>query len=154
MAGRGRPRSVPAGFRIAAPSGSAYAGYGADAKAQFKEILAGFTEFVRELEEEVTPEAMQKALKPTFALSQKYVPYDTGELHSSGYLRKTRGGRGSVRVEMGYGRNGLAPYAAFVHERTDIVHKEPTRAKFLQAALDEDYYNILNRIVAHMKGYF
>jgi hypothetical protein len=96
---------------------------------------------------------MVDALRPTFELSQKYVPVDTGELKASGYLRSGSQGKRKL-AEMGYGRGGQAPYATFVHERTDIAHKAPTSAKFLQRALDEDYYAILPRIAAGMKGYF
>lgn len=148
-----RPRKVPASFSLPAVTNVAHTSLGQSAKAGFANVLADFNEFVNDLEDKVTPEVMIEALKPTFQLSQTYVPYDTGELHESGYLEIVR--RGGRRVaEMGYGKGGGASYAAYVHERVDIAHKSPTRSKFLQAALDEDYFNILNRIAAGMRKYF
>lgn len=148
-----RPRKVPASFRLPAVPSAQHTSMGVNAKAGFAEVLAGFDEFIQDLEERVTPEVMVEALKPTFQLSQTYVPVDSGELHNSGYLEIVR--RSGRRVaEMGYGKGGSAPYAAYVHERTDLAHKSPTRSKFLQAALDEDYYNVLTRIVAGLRKYF
>lgn len=148
-----RPRKVPASFSLPAVTNTRHTSLGQDAKASFASILADFNEFVNELEDKVTPEVMVEALKPTYELSQVYVPYDSGELHNSGYLEIVRRGGRKV-AEMGYGKGGSAPYAAYVHERTDLAHKSPTRSKFLQAALDEDYFNIIGRIAAGMRKYF
>lgn len=116
----------------------------------FGEIVEGFNEFCDNLEQKVLPEAMYDALEPTFDLSQVYVPKDTGELAESGFLDITRKGKGGAQVEIGYGRGG-APYAVYVHEMVNISHEAPTRSKYLEAALDEDYYEILKRIVRYTK---
>ena len=91
------------------------------------------------------PGIMLDVLEPTFDLSQKYVPVDTGKLKGSGYLEITQF-RGKPRVELGYGRGGSPGYAAIVHERTDLRHKEPWRAKFLEAAMVETLPQMLNRL--------
>lgn len=114
------------------------------AKGGFSEIIDALAEFCSEMENDIIPDVMYDALEPTFELSQKYVPVDTGELKDSGYLDITKRGKNPV-VEIGYGRDG-APYAVYVHEMPHY-HKPPTRFKYLQGALDEDYNQILNRIV-------
>ena len=55
------------------------------------------------------------------ALLQEYTPVDTGELLSSLYRRHN---------VIGFS----APYAVYVHEQIDNLHKPPTRAKFLEDA--------------------
>lgn len=115
------------------------------AKGGFQEIIAAFHEFCAEMEDGILPEVMYDALEPTFELSQVRVPVDTGELKDSGYLDITHRGKNPV-VEIGYGRGG-APYAIYVHEMPHY-HKPPTTYKYLQGPLDEDYIQILNRIIA------
>jgi len=90
----------------------------------------------------VTPEIIRSALEPTFDLSQQYVPVEFGTLRDSGFLEITKDGT----VVMGYGKGGVPDYAPFVHERMDQEHQPPTRSKFLQAALDEDFTNVVQRI--------
>lgn len=100
--------------------------------------------------ERMTPEILYEALRPTFDKSQRYCPKDTGDLRRSGYLEVKQTARGGM-VEIGYGRGGQPFYAVYVHERTDISHKSPTRAKFLQSALEEDEPEIQKRIVQGYK---
>ncbi len=114
-------------------------------KAQFDQIIANYQQVVNGLVN-LTPDILMDALEPTFELSQKYVPVKTGELKASGHLEQDQIGT-VTRVLLGYGRHGVPPYAALVHERVDIQHAEPTRAKFLSSALEEDGPNIQRRIV-------
>jgi len=102
---------------------------------QMKSVIKNMEAFIAHIEG-VTPEILEHALIPAFVLSQKYVPERTGKLKKSGYLRK-RTFRGNPQVEIGYGLGGRPHYAALVHERLDFYHKPPTRAKFLEAALNE-----------------
>lgn len=95
-------------------------------------------------------EVLYDALEPTYEKTQERVPVDTGDLKDSGYLEK-RTSRGSVQVEIGYGRGGEPPYAVFVHEKTDIKHASPTSAKFLQGPLEEDSDAIQERILQGLK---
>lgn len=92
-----------------------------------------------------SPDILLDALEPTFELSQYYCPVDTGALKGSGYLEVTEF-RSNPRVEMGYAKNNDPPYAVVVHENLEWRHKWPTRAKFLQAAVDEDMEDIKARV--------
>lgn len=115
-------------------------------------IIDRYKKLVRGLED-VTPEIMLAALEPTFEKSQEYCPKDTGKLVESGYLQITQF-RGKPRVEIGYGLGGDPAYAAAVHENLEWRHKAPTRAKWLQVALEEDAGEIQNRVAAAYKGIF
>lgn len=95
------------------------------------------------------PEDLRAALEPTFELTQERVPVKTGELKSSGYL-ETEAFRNSVRVEMGYGKGGNPDYAVAVHE-LPYAHAEPTSNKYVQNPVDEDYYNIIQRVTDRLK---
>lgn len=105
-----------------------------------KDLISCLTQF-----ENATPEIMYDALKPTFEKSQRYTPYKTGDLRSSGYLEITEW-RGSPQVEMGYGKGGHPDYTVYVHEMIEIPHQAPTRAKFLESAVNEDMGDIADRI--------
>lgn len=96
------------------------------------------------------PEVMEQSLEPTFAKSQNYCPVDTGKLLDSGNLY-VDSFKERPRVTISYGGGGTVHYAALVHEFTHLHHKPPTRSKFLQAALEEDYDNILPRIQRALK---
>lgn len=97
-----------------------------------------------------TPQVLLNALGPTFELSQEYCPKDTGNLVESGYLEVTVS-RGAPRVEMGYGKGGKPKYAVRVHENLEWRHKRPTRAKWLQAALEEDSGELPRRLEVEYK---
>lgn len=114
-----------------------------------KQVLMELNRFVDHVDDQ-SVEVLREALEPTFEKSQEYCPEDTGDLKRSGYL-ETRTFRGQAAVEIGYGKGGFPHYAALVHERTDFFHAPPTRAKFLQAALEEDAGNIQARIVSGFK---
>lgn len=101
--------------------------------------------YILEQTEGATPDIMWEALHPTFEKSQEYCPKDTHALVDSGYLEVVQF-RGNPKVEMGYGKGGLPDYAAYVHEMVEIPHKAPTRAKFLESAINEDMFDIIERI--------
>jgi hypothetical protein len=92
----------------------------------------------------VTPEILEEALRPTFAKSQERCPVRDGNLKASGYL-ETRATAKGAEAEIGYGRGGIPDYAIFVHEMP-MYHEPPTQDKFLQSAIDEDYFDIINRV--------
>jgi len=55
--------------------------------------------------------------------SQRLVPVLSGLLRSTGAVRpEDLSPIGGSTVTLSYGGNGLAPYAAVVHERTDVHH--------------------------------
>jgi len=118
-----------------------------DIRSQFAVIEKNFKSFLTEVED-LSVDATIEALEPTFQLSQVYVPVKTGKLKASGYLRKVGIGK-NARAAIGYGLHNSPHYALIVHERTDIPHRDPTQAKFLERAIDEDSQNILPR-VAHI----
>lgn len=121
----------------------------ASVRTQFKQISDNYEKIVNGLKG-VSVEVLLDALRPTYELSQKYVPVDTGDLKESGFLERDKGSK-YPRVVMGYGRGGIPNYAALVHERMDLQHMAPTKAKYLLSALEEDAPNIQNRIVADYK---
>lgn len=95
---------------------------------------------------DVTPEVIMDVLDPTFKKSLTYTPVLTGELLASAYLM-TRIRQNKVEGEIGFGKGGNPHYAVYVHEMTDIMHKAPTRSKFLQAAISEDLGKFPSRLL-------
>lgn len=130
--------------RTTKPLYASQSNYVALVNAQMKAVQDDI-EYILQQFEDVTPEIAYEALKPTFEKSQVYVPKDTMELHDSGYL-EVLSFRGNPRVEMGYAKGGKPGYAMYVHEITSYAHKSPTRAKFLQSAVDEDIGSIIDRV--------
>lgn len=110
--------------------------------------MAGIIRNYRDLIDHVeqgTPAVLLEAMEPTFEKSKDYCPKDTGDLVNSGYMKvsKYRG----PRVEIGYGKGGDPEYAVAVHENLEWRHKAPTRAKWLQVALEEDSDRLQSRII-------
>ena len=102
-------------------------------------------QYIMDQFEDVTPDITIEALRPIFDKSQEYCPHRTGELRNSGFLESV-GFRGEPRVEMGYAKGGIPRYAVLVHEQVEVQHKAPTRSKFLEAAINEDYGEIIDRV--------
>jgi hypothetical protein len=107
------------------------------------EIVGGLNEFVAHVKD-YTPDVLLEALEPTLGKSLEQVPVDTGDLAASAYL-ETESSYGRVAVFLGYAKNNNPDYAVHVHEMP-IPHNPPTKNKFLQDPLDEDYYAILSAI--------
>lgn len=122
--------------------------YLSNIRKQMKAITDNYEKFVNELGD-IGAEILLEALEPTFDLSQKYVPRDTGTLAESGFLEKDPNSK-FPRVVLGYGKGGAPHYAILVHEVLHFKHAAPTKAKFLLSALEEDAGNIQKRIV---RGY-
>lgn len=96
------------------------------------------------------PTVLKRALTPTFNLSQVFVPVRTGALKRSGFLEITGRGK-TASVQMGYGRRGVPPYALIVHEEFGFRHKPPTRAKFLEEAVNVTQQNVIGFLALHYK---
>lgn len=127
--------------RVVSP---AEASYIRSINAEMRQIVRNMTTVVKSFDK-VTPEILENALTPTFNLSQRLVPMATGRLKRSGYLES--GVRNGISwVEIGYGKGGNPPYTVFVHEKQEIRHAPPTRAKFMQAALQETQNIIMRRV--------
>lgn len=113
------------------------------ARADMEEIIRKYERLIRALEN-VTPTALQNALEPVFAKAMEYAPRDTGALRQSGRLSVT-GTKGAVEGEITFG-DSRAWYASLVHEYVWLNHTPPTRAKFLQAALEEEIDSFLTSL--------
>lgn len=118
-----------------------------DARAAFASIANQINKTINALEGPVTQQAIAAALGPTFELSQLYCPIDSGAMKESGYLVVEQTGNG-VTGEIGYAAGNDPPYTIYVHERTDLHHVQPTRAKWLEAAMNQDADNWLPRLAA------
>lgn len=105
------------------------------------DINARYVAIIRQLRS-VTGEALRQALEPVFEKSHVYVPVDKGNLKASGRVVISESNAGRISGYIIYG-DASARYAPIVHERTDLQHKSPTRAKFLQFAMEEEFDNLL-----------
>lgn len=122
---------------------------GRELKDAFDELASHFRDYINDLENAL-PVDMANALEPTMELSLTYCPVAEGDLKASAYLAVEKY-RGGARVEMGYGKGGHPDYAIYVHEMP-YQHEAPTRDKFLEVAVDEDYFNIVQRITWNLKA--
>lgn len=147
MVARFVPRIGRAAVRSSVSTPTANATFAA--RRAMQDVIKEYTRWVQHVED-VTPEILVEALEPAFKLSQIYCPQDTGKLKKSGYLESTTF-RGIPTVEIGYGKGGDPDYAAVVHENMEYRHKAPTKAKFLQAALEEQDGDIKERILSRLK---
>lgn len=137
--------------RVGSAMSPSQAGYVQSVNQSWRKIERQIVDIFQQFED-VSDDICMEALRPTFEKSQEYCPIASGRLRRSGYIEKTSL-RGKPRVEIGYGRAGEPPYTVFVHERVDMRHKPPTRAKFLQAAVLEDLEAIFGRLVIGYRGF-
>lgn len=105
------------------------------ARASMKAVVDKYAKLVKHLQT-VTPDVLWNALEPVFQKSQDYVPVRTGELKFSGDMR-VEGVGDTLEGSITYG-NPTAWYAALVHEYVWLNHQPPTRAKYLQSAMEEE----------------
>lgn len=93
--------------------------------------------------------------------SQQEVPIDTGALLTSGQVNLPQPGLGSISVELGYGYGdavnpktgeAVTGYAIYVHERTELRHKSPRKAKFLEDPAKAAEAGFAERIGAVIKA--
>lgn len=108
-----------------------------------KDILGNLESFIQELGD-VMPEILVEALEPTLGQSLEECPVEDGDLRASAYLEAEKY-YGGARAVIGYGRGGAPSYAIYVHEMP-YHHEAPTKYKFLQDPLDENYFSILQSI--------
>lgn len=131
--------------------GNTFAGrHASNARAEMAAVVGELRRRLNAIKD-ATPEALESALTPTFAKALVYTPVLTGELKASGYMELRNGPRGP-EIEIGFGKGGKPGYAAYVHEMVNIPHKAPTRAKFLQSAVEEDIDDIPRRIAAFLRS--
>lgn len=147
---------------------------------QFDKLVKYFDFMIPEFNQYIAI-CLMNALIPTFELSQTYCPTASGRLKGSGYLETVRaianqaplgeqidqGAMGNpdfdmpsakfdetIKVVMGYAKNNEPMYAGWVHENLEWKHKPPTKAKFLQSAIEEDLFNIQDRFQKNMGDFF
>jgi hypothetical protein len=100
-----------------------------------------------------TPDALMYACLPVFEKSQTYCPVKSGRLKRSGYIMKVAAsGRAQAKVEIGYARGGSPHYGVYVHENLMARHSDPTRSKFLQAAVEEERGHIVERVAEYLRN--
>jgi hypothetical protein len=119
------------------------------ASKDMRDIVGDFLDFCGHITN-MSPEILVEALQPTFEKSLYYCPVDTGEMRDSGYLGITTRGK-NAGAEIGYGKNGSPDYTPIVHESLEVAHASPTKAKWLQGAMEEDYFSLLQRVAAGSK---
>lgn len=107
------------------------------------EVLNNYRQVINAIDG-ASAEIVEEVLAPTFEKSQVYCPVKSGVLKDSGYIEARQLSRGA-ECEIGYGRGGHPDYAIFVHEMP-FHHEEPTRDKFLEAAVNEDYSTFATRL--------
>lgn len=117
-------------------------------------IVGRFQRFAAAVLDSV-PGITKEALEPAFEKSKVYCPKKTHDLVNSGYLKvrgRLRAGVGGPQtiVEMGYAKGGFPYYALIVHEVMSYYHKPPTRAKWLQVAMQEEASTVLPAIAARL----
>lgn len=117
-----------------------------DTRESMSRILSNYAQLIRNVRN-VLPDVLEEALRSTFNKSLMYCPVDTGLLVKSGRLISGRGSNGRAFARISYGNEGAIHYASIVHERTDLHHDAPTRAKYLQSAMEEDLGEFKSRLI-------
>jgi hypothetical protein len=100
--------------------------------------------------EGITGDVLWEACEPIFDKALEYVPYDTGKLHDSGFYELTETASGP-RLTIGFAAQSNPPYAVLVHENMEFFHEPPTRAKFLQSAIEEEGPKVASNIQRMLK---
>lgn len=122
-------------IKIRMGSRSAHKYNAADLNRQLNRLVQNFQGLAAHMGDQ-SPEILREALEPTFEKSKVYCPKDTLKLVNSGYLEVQQTSSGA-QAALGYARGGSPFYAVYVHE-IPRYHKEPTKWKWLQFALQED----------------
>lgn len=118
--------------------------HAANLQASLADVLGNLKKWISHVKGQ-TPQIVKEALEPTLELAEYYCPKDTEALVNSSYL-VARTFRGNAQAEIGFAKGGDPDYAIYVHERTDLEHQSPTRSKFLQHAVEEDFDLIGERV--------
>lgn len=108
-----------------------------EARNSMAAVIDQYSRMIKSLKT-VTPDALENAMMPAFEKSQEYVPFKTGALKASGKLSVTRSDPPEAEITYGTNENPNVWYAALVHEFVWLNHEPPTRAKYLQAAMEEE----------------
>lgn len=99
---------------------------------------------------QVVGDALEAESEIEMTEAKRRTPWDTGNLRASGHVQPAKVGGGEVKVTMGFG-GPAAPYALFVHEDTEVLHKHG-EAKFLESTLRESAPYMAERIATRVKA--
>lgn len=120
--------------------------------------LTGYNEILRKLDDqsiEILLGEVEKEVEDTIQLafmeSQLEVPVDTGLLRSTGKAWPVEKDGDGMEARITYGTH----YGPYVHERVDIHHKPPTKAKFLEDPMkrqEKPFVEAVKRIFSEMLG--
>ena len=127
-------------------AGYSYSGFSKSAQVSMATIIARYETLINRLRG-ITPTALRDAMTPVFNKSQVYVPKKTGALMDSGELNVYPLAGDVASAEIVYG-NEEAWYAALIHEAVWLNHAAPTRAKYLQNAMEEEFDAFLSSVAA------
>ena len=119
------------------------------ARGSMEAIISNYRQLVKTLEGS-SADILEQVLHPVLSKSQMYVPKKTGALASSVELTTENTATGA-EARITYGNSDVY-YAAIVHEFTWLNHQSPTRAKYLQSAMEEEIDNFLERAAQTYAG--
>lgn len=114
------------------------------ARTSMSEIIKRYSDLITSLEL-ATPTILANAMQPVYNRSQIYVPKKSGALMASAQLTVGTDERGRPMISLTYG-DAETPYAALVHELVYLNHESPTRAKYLQNAMEEELDSFLTSV--------
>lgn len=115
-----------------------------DLREQFKVIEDNLARVINTIKE-ATPEALDFALEPIFLQASEWVPIDKGPLSESLVLETSQTSAGAFGG-IGFGIGESASYAVIVHEDMNVFHAPPTKAKFLEDAINKHEKDVLPRL--------
>lgn len=119
-------------------------------RVSMSDVIDRYSNLIKMLQD-ITPSVVQAALMPVFNRSQVYVPKKSGALAASGQLNVFPMEGGTVEAEIVYGSQE-AWYAALVHEFVWLHHDAPTRAKYLQQAMEENIDEFIAEFAVYYLG--
>lgn len=111
------------------------------AKTNMQDVVRRYSEMITGMQS-VTGDILQEILEPVLHKAMIYCPVRTGDLRGSGRIVVEVSSKHRASATILFGNSGVK-YAALVHERTQVFHAPPTRAKFLQSALEEELGGVL-----------
>lgn len=109
-------------------------------------VVQRLEDYRRKLTEATGAALYQEALA-VMAVSQRQVPVDTGRLRATATVGGPVDTGNGPEVPLGYGTD----YALYVHERTDMRHNAPTKAKFLEDPLRAAAVGFKERLAKRIK---
>jgi hypothetical protein len=96
---------------------------------------------------DIGAEALYEEGVEIMVVSKEQCPVDSGDLRRSGYVKPPVPEDNDYRVELGYHES----YALPVHERTEVYHKPPTKARFLADPYNAALQGIQKRLAIRIK---